>query len=87
MDSEQPQNEETPGGVASMGPSVRLHFHLGQADVSGDELQQLAPGKLYPLDTQCLQSVQVVSGRSVLAQGRVVQLDNQVAIQITNLHS
>ncbi|MDR1086389.1 MAG: type III secretion system cytoplasmic ring protein SctQ [Deltaproteobacteria bacterium] len=64
---------------------VTVEFELGRLSLSLKEIAALAPGTVFPLDAELTKPVTLtVSGRPV-AQGRLVDLDGTVGVQVVRV--
>ena len=64
---------------------IRLSFELDRRSITVGELPQLAPGYVFKLNGDMQAPVTVRANGKAIAQGRIVDMDGTLGVQLTRM--
>lgn len=74
------QDKDIIGELSSL--PLRVNLQIGQLEMSVKELEQLAPGIIFPLDRNIENGVDVIVNGKRIARGGIVKIGESLGIRI-----
>lgn len=79
------QDEDVTKELSSL--PLRVNLQLGQLEMSLQEVEQLAPGVIVPLDRHVDNGVDVIVNGKRIARGGIVKVGENLAVRIVQVNS